>query len=367
MRVRLLVVSLLLGSGFHGVAAESTRIVGVEFVGEHRIESGRTVDGTPFGGISALDRAPDGTWFLLSDDRGVLAPARFYTASIEIGDEVDVVLDPATFLDRPGGGGYDDLDDPARNVDPEGLRWHEGLLWWTSEGDRERRVDPFVRVAHLDGRFDRELPLPPIFRMADDRGPHHNFALESLSMSVDGRDVWIVNEGPLVQDGALASWKPIVAPVRLTRVDTETGAVHGQFVIELDPIHAAPKPLDAFALNGITEILALDATRLLVLERALAAGVGFDVRLYEVDVSGASDVQDVGSLAGASYRPVTKRLLLNLSGVDLESVDNLEGMAFGDRLPDGRRTLVLVSDDNFNAAQVTQFVVLAVDEEAVER
>lgn len=361
MRACTLVVGLMLVPA--AVSADATRITALELVAEHRIESGRTVDGTPFGGISALDRAPDGTWTLLSDDRGVLAPARFYSASISI-DE-GVALGPVTLLARPGGGRYDDLDDPARNVDPEALRWHDRLIWWTSEGDRERGFDPFVRVADPAGAFVRELPLPPVFHMAEDRGPHHNFALESLSLSADGADVWIVNEGPLVQDGALATWKPRPAPVRLTRLDASTGEIRAQVVVELDPIHAAPIPIDAFALNGITEILALDSTRLLVLERALAVGVGFDVRLYEVDVSGATDVRDVESLAGASYRPASKRLLMNFRDVGLQSVDNLEGMAFGDRLPDGRRTLVLVSDDNFNAAQVTQFVVLAVDEEPV--
>ena len=36
-------------------------------------------------------------------------------------------------------------------------------------------------------------------------------------------------------------------------------------------------------------------------------------------------------------------------------LDNTEGMCWGPRRPDGRRTLVVVSDDNFNARQVTQF------------
>jgi hypothetical protein len=36
-------------------------------------------------------------------------------------------------------------------------------------------------------------------------------------------------------------------------------------------------------------------------------------------------------------------------------------MTFGPELPDGRRTLVLVSDDNFSETQVTQFLAFAVD------
>ena len=39
-----------------------------------------------------------------------------------------------------------------------------------------------------------------------------------------------------------------------------------------------------------------------------------------------------------------------------EPIDNVEGITLGPRLPDGRRAVVLVSDDNFNPAQTTQFI-----------
>ena len=43
------------------------------------------------------------------------------------------------------------------------------------------------------------------------------------------------------------------------------------------------------------------------------------------------------------------------------TLDNVEGMTFGPDLPDGRRTLVLVSDDNFSETQVTQFLGFGLD------
>jgi hypothetical protein len=51
--------------------------------------------------------------------------------------------------------------------------------------------------------------------------------------------------------------------------------------------------------------------------------------------------------------------LLNLDALGLP-LDNVEGMAFGPDLPDGRRSLVLVSDNNFAPAQFTQFLLFAV-------
>ena len=58
--------------------------------------------------------------------------------------------------------------------------------------------------------------------------------------------------------------------------------------------------------------------------------------------------------------PVDKQFVLDVQ-TDLGIVpDNLEGMAFGPPLPDGRLPLILVSDNNIDPAAVTQFIVLAV-------
>ena len=47
-------------------------------------------------------------------------------------------------------------------------------------------------------------------------------------------------------------------------------------------------------------------------------------------------------------------------------IDNIEGMTFGPSLPDGRNTLIIVSDNNFSAGQFTQFILLALDIEPLE-
>jgi 3-phytase len=59
-------------------------------------------------------------------------------------------------------------------------------------------------------------------------------------------------------------------------------------------------------------------------------------------------------------QPVHQRLVADLSDVPgLRRVDNVEGITLGPRLPDGRRTVLLVSDDNFSSAQTTQFLACA--------
>jgi 3-phytase len=72
-----------------------------------------------------------------------------------------------------------------------------------------------------------------------------------------------------------------------------------------------------------------------------------------VDTAGATDVSGRDSLSGEDWTPVRKTLLY-----DFPNPDNLEGMTFGPELPDGDRTLVVVSDDNFLILQSTQIVAL---------
>jgi hypothetical protein len=137
-----------------------------------------------------------------------------------------------------------------------------------------------------------------------------------------------------------------------------------------DAIPAAPVPPQTFADNGISEILAIDAFRLLVLERSFTAGVGNSLRLYQVDTRDGSDTLQQDTLSPGAWQPMRKTLVANLDDFvaingqprpGLRRLDNTEGMAWGPRIPDkngklGPRTLVLISDDNFNPRQITQII-----------
>jgi len=58
--------------------------------------------------------------------------------------------------------------------------------------------------------------------------------------------------------------------------------------------------------------------------------------------------------------PASKTLIADLG----DTVGNGEGLCFGPMLPDGRRSLVLVSDNNFKPGEPTHFVAYAVDDPA---
>lgn len=342
----------------------------LRLIGHSALEHRWQFRGTTVGGLSGIDYdAESDQYLLLSDDRSAVEDARAYTARIRYSAET---LTPPEFtgvitLRNPFGRPYaptrravDGVDVP----DPEAVRWLPGgtAFLWTSEGDFARGFGPALRATRAaDGALLRDYTLPAAFapRKGDRSGPRDNATLEGLALSPDGRTAWLAMEGPWMQDGPRATPAAGGAPVRITAIDVETGRALRQIAYPLDPVpHASPLP-GGYTTNGVSEILADGEDHLLVLERAYTLGVGTSVRLYRVALASASDTLALPALAAGNHTPVAKTLVADFAQLGLPHVDNIEGMTWGPPLPDsagGARVLVLVSDDNFNPAQTTQFI-----------
>ncbi|MNY73200.1 hypothetical protein D3C86_2119330 [compost metagenome] len=53
----------------------------------------------------------------------------------------------------------------------------------------------------------------------------------------------------------------------------------------------------------------------------------------------------------------------DLKNVRKKTVENFEALAWGPNLPDGKKTLLIMTDNNFNKSQKMQLVVFAVEGE----
>jgi hypothetical protein len=334
----------------------------LRLIGEATLQHRLAFKGTTVGGLSGLDFDPaTGLWYALSDDRSDLAPARFYTLRLPLDMQrlgqpelVDVVT-----LRQESGLPYPSRRQGGDVVDPEALRLlpRTGTLLWTSEGDAKLGLDPFVREVTPDGRHLRELSLPDHLRMrASSTGPRDNLALEGLAIAPDGNTAWAAMEAALQQDGPAPGVGLPGGPCRFTQLDVTSGRAVQQRAYMPDAIPRAPLVPGTFADNGVSEVLMIDAHRMLVLERAYMAGVGNSLRLYEVDTRDGSDTLDAAQLVSGQFRPMAKRLVADFAQLGLQRLDNTEGMAWGPVLANGSRSLVCLSDDNFNPTQVTQFV-----------
>jgi hypothetical protein len=331
--MRLALASLLAALAIAAPAAAHDRI-DLRFRGQAIIPTGTTFEGTNVGGLSSItyDRRRD-LYYAVSDDQ---VGARFYTVEIDERD-VDVRFEDVTTLLAPDGAPY-----PAGSLDPEGLALTKDReLILTSEGLPAALIDPFVRRYSLRGAFRGDLPVPSAFRVTADQssGVRPNLGFESAG--VEDRFLFTANEGALYQDGPAAS-TTARSPVRILRYDLRKRRLDRQWTYLTEPVAEAPVPASAFSVNGVVELLPLDDDRLIAMERSFSVGApdtGNTIRLFEVELRGDR---------------ARKRLLLDLDDLGIP-LDNVEGMTFGPR-----RSLVLVSDNNFAPAQFTQFLVFTV-------
>ena len=370
-----LVLPALTGFGVQTATAKvkdvQVTVLSYELIGTVNIPTGTQFEDTEIGGLSSIayDPARD-VYYAISDDQGTIDPVRYYTLDIDVSDGQ---LDPSdiTFLE------VTTILDPFKapyaptSLDPEGLTLaHGGSLYFSSEGFAARipPVNPFINRMNLNGRHNGSLIIPDKFLPTSTQGVRNNLGFESLNVTPDQKTLVTASEGALVQDGPAANIDQS-SLARILEYRLSSGKPGAEYVYIVNPVAETPVPADQFRVNGLVELLPLDNFgTMLALERSFSVGAeggGNTIWLYEIQTQGATDVSGVFSLIGQTFDPVTKRLILNVeTDLGIEP-DNIEGMAFGPTLPDGRLPLILMSDNNFAATQTTQFIVLAVQLEEV--
>jgi hypothetical protein len=363
----------------------------VELLGSVLFSSGSHVVPTQgdeairLGGLSALSYDPvTQDWFCLSD-RNALSGAfyRLHLPTVSAGSLTTVA--DIEFVEA--------INYHHDQVDAEGLAvCNHGLgqpLYISTEDP------PMIASLTREGQATLDaVALPPGLETSNVR---HNKQLESLTCDPSGHVLYTATEEPLLSDGPI----PTVADGGALRIE----AIDLPRSVARAVRRTVRYTLEAGEGNGLADLEAIDHDgaahqRLLALERAWTAALGNTIRIFIVDLNEGLDVSGCLARNGATLsqcstegdavrhdlptsllvwlcqgygRPhslgafvllvwqVPKRLLLDLATLGLE-LDNYEAMAFGPQLADGRRTLLLVNDDNFSSHQIgTQFILLALD------
>ena len=319
--------------------------------------------GPRFGSLSGL--APTGVpgeYLVVSDDR---VDRRFYRIRVS-GEGTSFRVDVLEMIRL-------DEKSPAPHLDPEAIAITPGGdLLIASEGrERGDHVPPAIAQYTRAGAFIRQLPLRDRY-LPDETGKHgvrENAGFESLTLSPSGRHLFTVTETALLQDGDPVDFDTGTTSRLLEFVAQGDSFVPArEFAYPVQALDAPPFTADG-AASGVVELVALSENEMLALERTFIAAVAGKgrgisiIRIFVASLAGADDISGVDSLRGRTPKPVRKRLLLDMSSLvgippDLTTLDNFEGLAVGPTLDDGSRSLLLVSDDNFNKVQRSWFVQL---------
>ncbi len=257
--------------------------------------------------------------------------------------------------------------------DSEGLVALKNGTFWVSDEygpfitHFDRRGRAISRLSPYDGTLPRELAL---------RTP--NRGMEGLTITPDGKTLVGIMQSALTQ--ADAGKPKSVAVTRIVTVNLRTRKTREYAYVLDDPKNKG---------TAVSEIAALSATRFVVDERDGEFGPGAEKKLWEVDLSRATDVgprtkagpydaatgvtlggksleavagtgdtpATTAALTGAGVTPVSKKLYLDLGALTEAAApggtffdhDKIEGVA----VLNGGRRLIVSNDSDFGIADST--------------
>ncbi len=334
------------------------------------------------GGFSALEYSGEGMLFASMSDRGPDDGAVDYHCRVQW-LELDLSGLPATsinavvrrttiFTDSEGrrfsgsSAAIQATRELGHRLDPEGFRFGSDDSMYVSD-----EYGPHLIQFSSDGRELKRFQVPEHFTVAkpdadkkkenslNQTGRASNRGLECLAVSQDGKSLVALMQGPLLQDGTRTDAGIVVGRnCRLIQLELATGRTQ-EFVYQLD----SPD-------NGNSEIVACGPHQYLVLERDSESGKSAGYRkLVQIDLSSATDVTKMNKLPAedlpSDIVPVERSVYLDflapewkLAGAAMP--EKIEGLTFGPTLADGRKTLLVGTDNDFESKAASYIWVFAI-------
>lgn len=313
---------------------------GIELLGFSDALDKVSYDDDVVGGLSALTWSREQTTYYALSDRG----SKVYTLEFPASGDPTIV---AAFRLRDASGEADFA------IDGEGIATlPNGDLLVASE------IEPAIRQYTSDGAFIAELPVPDHFLVAPAGRAIENGTFESLALSPSGTRLFTAVEEPLDGDGTTDDGR---SRLRILRYDLNDGA----FEPAAEYLYLTQPDQD------VSEMAAISDDELLVLERGVSLFDGFSARIFRVSLDDAEDVSAVERLEESDAVPVASELLVDVADCpsgDLETfgglnplLANFESMALGPPQADGRQTLIIGSDDNFESFLVTRYLFFSAE------
>lgn len=344
-------------------------------------------DGSPanrLGGFSAIEYSGQDDRFVLLADRGAGDGAVSFACRLQL---VDLQVDPQTKSvsvkwdstqlltagdNQPLVGSLstwaDDRKVPSNKLwhamDPEGIRrWNGGYLISDEYGPHVARFDG---MGHLTDQW----LLPPSRQCrggvgngsedvaGSNIGSCNNRGLEGLAVTPSGESIWVAYQSCLLQDGVMDGWNCLGNHARWIKFDAD-----GNRIAEV------AYPMES-RKTGISEILAIDEQRFLAIERDGKIGDEVENKdVFIVDIADATDISGIESLSPdgnlGGIKPVKKTKLIDLTDPIFgfgksAAAEKPEGLAWGRQLADGRRTLWICWDNDFDPDRPSTIACFAI-------
>ncbi|MFN9547276.1 MAG: esterase-like activity of phytase family protein [Cyanobacteriota bacterium] len=283
-----------------------------------------------FGGIGGVahDRGSD-RWWMASEGLPLIFPVSFDPRSPE----------PRPRIGKP----LTIHGDPRRETfkKVESLALCHDRFWigteavMASELQQGRAQDVRVIFANREGRYLGDLPLPAhVQRLRPGMGTSHYRGIQGLSCSPDGGLLLVSLQWPLRQDGDVSVSRQLLYR---WQADRQIFALDREFLLPL-----------SHQLGLMDSVLLGNGDGLLLQNEVKPRQRN---TLSRFRLAAGDDIRSCLSLRDCPAQPAPTTVVLDQierhAGVDLASNEvQYDAMALGPTLKDGRRTLLLVNDDD---------------------
>ena len=310
-----------------------------------------TDDNIRFGGISGIDFQND-TLFMISDSG---KHPGIFISELQVDLQKLKLSKPKLYLDiETPKGQYFDLESIQKFRDSDAF-----LI--SSEGHIKNGIAPSIFKLHKSGKIISNYELPDNYQIKNNKSAViHNRAIEAVTFNIKKTGFWFSTEFPLASEGKPPKIFKSGAKQKFLFYNFKKEQVTSRFDYQLDPI---PKlPLLPYSLNGLTGMQLISSTQMITIERGFSAGWGKHSNRVKLFL-----IQSDENLHKADQASIHKYLLLDLKKIKkqlkADRVDNIEGICLGPTLADGSQTILLISDDNFDAYndQITQLIWLKIE------
>jgi len=353
----------------------------IKFIGEYTFSSDTHFKGTLLGGLSGLDYdEKNNVLYALSDDFGnpkrpPVNTSRIYKFKIDMSSKkFEVHPEEILFLKKEGKVlPKGSIDAEAISIIPSGkmVISSEGKVYKKAADNLVPRL-PQLLIFDLKGNLQNEISLPEKFLPKDKSntyGLKSNMGHEGLTTTKDGKILYTMTENSLGQDYK----HPDYLRFSVFNKRGDSYDYSSEYIYKIDEIPDnlgfEPKSIS----TGVSDILHVVNTHFLAIERTFVSDHKTNhrniIKIYQFWLNKeATDVSNLTSLD--NVKVLKKELLIDLDSIiplldDKDNIggtklDNQEGMTWGPLL-NGRKTLILVSDNNFQSIQRTLFLAFLIE------
>lgn len=341
----------------------------LKFLNEYSIPTDKKFEGVSFGGLSGIAwDSKRNVYYSISDSRNTKSEglSRYYTLDIKLSEKgiEDIDILKMTEMVNSDGTSF-----KVQTVDGEGIAIAPNgeSLFWVSE------LGASLINSSFDGKLikDYTAKIPQYYNAGGDLknsnfGLHSGMSFEGISITPSKKFLYVAAESALKQDSKFSTTLSS-SPSRILkyRMDDRggVGELIGEFIYNIDPIpQVSPHGLSD---NGVSEVLAYSDDKLLIIERSgRNASVGFSefdfkIKVYAVDLTKATNILGKDTIKKIEkinlFQTASKKLLIDFSDYT-NAPDCIEGVTFGP-LINGMKSLIFVSDNNFQPYQSNKFFV----------